>query len=161
MINEHIGRDFEELTVHWKVTLFTIFVCNCSGSVESPAITAGTPFVFGQIIIIVGVNDGVFALCQRYSAEGIAVAKQPIQKHRQDGDFLKPVRDFDFENVLDDFLSPLIDDGRQMTDDREQQAFCFELQVTIYHLSVTSYQLPIPSIIGRTCTFESKKVLDS
>ncbi len=63
--------------------------------VKGAAIFRGEPFVSTELIVIVGVNDGKFALSKPYSAEGVAVANAAIQKHRKDGDALKPVRDSD------------------------------------------------------------------
>jgi hypothetical protein len=36
------------------------------------------PFVLAQTLVILRVNDGVFAACQRNPAKGIAIANPPI-----------------------------------------------------------------------------------
>ena len=36
------------------------------------------PFVFRQTPVIVGIDDCVLALCQRDSAEGVAIADPPV-----------------------------------------------------------------------------------
>jgi hypothetical protein len=52
------------------------------------------PFVFAEAIIIVGVNDGEFALRQRYSPEGVAVANAAVENDRLDTYPLNPNRNF-------------------------------------------------------------------
>jgi len=47
--------------------------------VKGAAIFRGEPFVFVEPIIIIGVDDGEFALSEWYSAEGVAVACPAIQ----------------------------------------------------------------------------------
>ena len=49
-----------------------------SDSVEFVIDPRGSPFVLAEPVIIVGVNDGVFALGQRDEPEGIAAANPPI-----------------------------------------------------------------------------------
>jgi hypothetical protein len=106
VVNEHILRDLAYAAVHGKAALAAVFDCNGADGVEVHAVADGVPFVFGEVMVIVGVHESVFALGERYAAEGVAVAQAAIDKHRQDGDFFKPVWDFDFENELDDFLTP-------------------------------------------------------
>lgn len=83
MVHKHIIRDFEYLAVHGKLTLFSVSGSGTSGCIESSAHFNGVPFVFGQMIVIVGIDDCVFALGQRYAAEGIAVSNPAIQEHRK------------------------------------------------------------------------------
>ncbi len=62
----------------------------------------GGPFVLAEPVKIVGVNDGVFALGQRYAPEGIAVANPPIEKNRLSDEPFQPIRNFN-----NDFDCPL------------------------------------------------------
>ena len=57
------------------------------------------PFVFAEAIIIIGVNDGEFALRQRYPPEGVAIANTTVEKDRQDTEPFKP--DWNFNSNLD------------------------------------------------------------
>jgi hypothetical protein len=41
------------------------------------------PFVFAEAVIIIRVNDGEFALRQRYPPEGVAIANPPIKKNKE------------------------------------------------------------------------------
>lgn len=62
----------------------------------------GGPFVPAEPVIVVGVNDGVFALGQRDTPEGIAVANPPIEKYRLSDEPFQPIRNFN-----NDFDCPL------------------------------------------------------
>jgi len=63
----------------------------------------GTPLVPAEPIVIVGVNDGEFALRQGYAAKCVAISQPAIEKDRQDTEPFEPRRDFDYD--LDGFLS--------------------------------------------------------
>lgn len=39
----------------------------------------GMPFVFAQWLVIIGVHDGVFALCKWYPAKGVAVVDAAVE----------------------------------------------------------------------------------
>ena len=73
--------------------------------VEPVLYLSRVPFVFAEVIIIIQVNDGEFALRQRYSPEGVPVAHPPIQKDRQDTYPLKPGRNGNYK--MGDFGCPL------------------------------------------------------
>ena len=45
---------------------------------------SGVPFVSAEAGVIVGVDDGVFALGEGYSAERVAVAEAAIEKQKPD-----------------------------------------------------------------------------
>ena len=83
VVHEHSRRDAEDLTVHRKLTMFSIFGFGNPDGVEGFAPSGGMPFVFDKVEIIVGVHDGEFALGERYAAKGVAVAKPAIEKDRQ------------------------------------------------------------------------------
>jgi len=78
VVNEDVARDFENLTVHGKLTAFTVFGHDRADGVEVHTVADGVPLVFGQIIIIIGVNDGEPALREGDAAEWIAVAQPAI-----------------------------------------------------------------------------------
>ena len=63
--------------------------------VELLTVTHSTPFVLTQFEVIVGVDNGVFALGQRYAAEGIAVANAAIEENGKNQHSFKPNRDVD------------------------------------------------------------------
>ena len=114
MVNKQVGRDFEYQTVHRKQKPFTIFGEDHADSVKVSVPSISVPFMFRQMPVIVGVNDGIFALRQRYAAEGIAVANAAIEEHGQCNDALKPSRNSD-----NDFDCPL---PRWITEDRSQMS---------------------------------------
>ncbi len=70
-----------------------LFGSNAANGVERRTAFGGKPFVSGKPEIIVRIDDGVFALSQRYPAERIAVPDAPIEKHRLDDDPNQPKRD--------------------------------------------------------------------
>lgn len=68
-----------------------------AGGVECPAVGNGVPFMPDEAPVVIGIDDGVFASRQGYSAEGVAVAQQPIQENRGDKDRLQPTRKPEFD----------------------------------------------------------------
>jgi len=64
----------------------------CSYGVKFTVNPGSGPFVLAQPVIFVRIDDGEFALGQRYSPEGVAVAKPAVQKHRPGQKILQPVR---------------------------------------------------------------------
>ena len=92
MVNKQMVGNPAYLTVHKYLTLFSIFVFNMAGGVKIPALFDCVPFVFRQPSVIVGIDYCVFTLCQRYPAEGVAVAQPPVQKHRQSKQPYEPER---------------------------------------------------------------------
>jgi len=53
------------------------------------------PFVFRKVRVVVRVNDGVSALSERDSAEGVAEAEAAVGECERDGDSFKPKWDCD------------------------------------------------------------------
>ena len=68
----------------------------------------GGPFVLAEPVIIVGVNDCVFALGQRDAPEWIAIANPPIEKNRLSDEPFQPIRNFN-----NDFDCPLLREMRK------------------------------------------------
>jgi len=90
VIDKHRRRDSENVVVHRKESFFAVGGFGSAGGVECPAIWNRVPFVLDKDPVIIGIDDGVFASCQGYSAEGVAVAQQPVQENRGDKDRLQP-----------------------------------------------------------------------
>jgi hypothetical protein len=78
----------------------------CLAQLESDGIEFGIdsrcgPFVLAEPVIIVRVNDGVFALRQRDASEGVAVAEPAIQKYKENERPYQPFRNCKRQNNLD------------------------------------------------------------
>jgi len=58
--------------------------------------------VFAEAWVVVRVNDGEFALCQPYPAEGIAEAESPKGEHEPNGDSFEASWDFDSDDKNQD-----------------------------------------------------------
>ena len=76
----------------YYLSLCTFAALSPADSVEYPACSLDVPFVFIYSLVIFGVDDGVFALCEWNAAEGVAVADAPIQKCKPNERLYKPVR---------------------------------------------------------------------
>ena len=71
--------------MHPNVYSLSVFASSgVSAGVISVLATDGIPFVFGESVVIVGVDDGVFALGERDAAEGVAVANAAIYEGQPD-----------------------------------------------------------------------------
>lgn len=81
---------------------FTVLSEDRADCVKVSVPSVGVPFVFGQMPIIVGVDDGIFAPGQRYAAEGAAVADVAIGKYGPRSKLFQPNRNFN-----NDFDCPL------------------------------------------------------
>jgi len=53
------------------------------------------PFVSHQPVVILGIHDGEFSLCQGYSSKWVAEAEAAVEERQEHDDALEPVRDFD------------------------------------------------------------------
>jgi len=82
-----------------------------TGGVECPAVGNGVPFVLDKAPVVIGIDDGVFAPRQGYSAKGAAVAQQAVQKHRCNKDRRQPTRkpqcDVDFDLPTPEIISKI------------------------------------------------------
>ena len=93
MIYEHIVRYFKYLAVHVEPPFGAVFGFHCTYSVVATFTSpGGIPFILRQAPVIVGIDDCILALCERDSAEGIAIAQAPIQKHRRPQQPYEPER---------------------------------------------------------------------
>ena len=89
VVNDEAGRDFYYTAMH--VNGGRVFSCgSVAFGVKSVAVLSNVPFVFTEPIVIFGVNDGKFALCQGYAAERIAVAEAAIEKEQANARLLQP-----------------------------------------------------------------------
>lgn len=57
-------------------------VASASFGVGGVFASGDAPFVFREVSVIIGVDDGEFALREGYAAEGIAVAEAAVQKQQ-------------------------------------------------------------------------------
>jgi len=94
MVHEHTIGDVEYSAVYREMAFLPVTGLCPSGCIECPAATVRPPFVFGQPQVIIGVNNGEFALAQRYAAEGIAVANAAIEKYGPRSKLFQPNRNF-------------------------------------------------------------------
>jgi hypothetical protein len=83
MIDEHAFRGLKDSAVHRKVAFSNAIYSGPSSGVESPAVRIGVPLVFGEAIVIFGVDDGELAPCEWYASEGVAVAEEAVEKNRK------------------------------------------------------------------------------
>ena len=78
MVDEEMVRGVYYFTVHFMID--TLFAgSNGSDGIKGILAPAGLPFVLIQSLEILRIDDGVFALCQRYPAEGVAVAAPAVK----------------------------------------------------------------------------------
>jgi hypothetical protein len=83
MVDEHAFRGVKHSAVHGKVAFSdAIYRCPSSG-VESPAVRIGVPLVFGEVIVIIRIDDGELAPCEWYASEGVAVSEEAVEKNRK------------------------------------------------------------------------------
>ena len=53
--------------------------------------------MFAEALVVIGVNDGVLALCEGDSAEGVAEAESAVGEYEPNGDWFKPGWDCDWD----------------------------------------------------------------
>ena len=79
------------VSVHQDQALLAAWrVANPAGCVRRPRTGLGKPSVPAQVLVVVWVDDGEFALRQGNSSEGVAVAQPTIQKHEKHYRLLDP-----------------------------------------------------------------------
>ena len=83
VVNDAALGDFYDTAVH--VNGGRVFSCGgVALGVKCVAVFSDVPFVFTQRVVILGINDGKFALCKGYAAERIAVAEAATGEHSKD-----------------------------------------------------------------------------
>jgi hypothetical protein len=85
--------------VHFGRDSLSLFEC-CADGIAGISAPIGLPFVFAQSLEIIGVNDGVFVLCQGYSPEWVTVTELSVQEQPGYKGPCKPVRNRDGEIEL-------------------------------------------------------------
>jgi len=106
VVDDEWGRDGDELAVHKYARIAAVCFSDrafCVGGVFAFCF-AESPFVFCEARVVVGVNDGVSALGERDSSEGVAEAEAAIEKQERDERSLQEIRNV--KNNFDD--SPLL-----------------------------------------------------
>ncbi len=99
MVNNKTNRGVNNDAVHFYF-LSTRIGPPVSDSIKRIAVLSSIPFVFRESGIIIWVNDGEFALGQRNSSKGEAIAKAPVQKYEENNRPFNPGWNFygDFRN---------------------------------------------------------------
>jgi len=59
-----------------------LFSCFASDGVECVFVSGGTPFIFVEAPVILGVNDGEFALRERDFSERVTAAETAVGKQK-------------------------------------------------------------------------------
>jgi hypothetical protein len=96
MVHDHTIANFQYLSMHPYIPFLSFFRSETPRGVELPAVTHSLPPVRSCFEVVIRVDDGKLIPVKPYPAKRVPVAKPPIDKHRQDGDFFKPVWDFDY-----------------------------------------------------------------
>ncbi len=89
--------------MHCKFVPAAIFGLDKASGVEVSAVGLGMPFVFGEAGVIAEVDDGVFSLCEWYSAEGVSEADAAIENRQASENLGEP--EWYVKSNLDDFPS--------------------------------------------------------
>ena len=85
VVYEHRSGDLENLAVHLNDdSLSTSVLAYISHGVKCAGAPDDVPFVFCEPVVILRIDYGVFALCQRYPAECVVVTQPAIPEHRGD-----------------------------------------------------------------------------
>jgi len=69
--------------------------------VEGVFAGADSPFVFCELSVIIGVNNGELSLGEGYASEGAAVAEASVEKSKIKDELVKQIRNFYGENNFD------------------------------------------------------------
>lgn len=96
------GRDIHNFSVHHYCQGSSQFAGPlCSHGIEGTDVLGGVPFVSTQAGIVIGIDNGVFALRQANASEWITIAQPAIPEQGYDDRLFQPGRYFD--DQLDDF----------------------------------------------------------
>ncbi len=96
MIDDFIIGGSAYLAVYVEPASFAPFE-DCGNCIKSRGAFYGVPVALGKPEEIIRIDDSELAFGQSYPAEGIAVPKPPVQKHRLNGDPNQPKRYSDGE----------------------------------------------------------------
>jgi hypothetical protein len=92
MVYNHPLADLYNLSVHIDASLipFSLFAPFSPQSVPVVAAPTGAPPVSAQTLVIIRVNDSVFAAGQRYPAKRVPIPRPPTQQQKQNDGPLDP-----------------------------------------------------------------------
>ncbi len=76
-----VGR-VENLAVHLNMLPLVFTQMNPPSGIKGVFALNRVPFVFAQALVVFGVDDGVFALSERYPAKGIAVVDAAVEQYQ-------------------------------------------------------------------------------
>ena len=94
VVNHKTVRDIYYLAVHTnRASPCVLSDVGVAFGVKGAAIFRGKPFGPAEPIVIVGVNDGEFALRQWYAAKGAAIAEPAIEKDEEQNRLFDLTRD--------------------------------------------------------------------
>ena len=79
VVHYEMVRRLYYFAVHLNILHLVFSQMNLSAGIKSVSALHGMPFVLIQSLEILRIDDGVFALCQRYPAERIAVAAPAVK----------------------------------------------------------------------------------
>jgi len=98
VVGEHIGRGFEDFAIHKDGSARTALAdAGATSGVEIAIVRDDVPVVLAEPVVIVGVNDGEFALCERDDADGAAKTNRMIKSECKQDQPIKPARELNFE----------------------------------------------------------------
>ena len=107
MVNVQMGGWIYYFTMHLKIeSLFCFRASGISACIKGVNAPDGIPFVRTYPVVIVGIDDGVFALCERYSSVRIAAAQPAIEQDERYERLYQPVGNRKRQNNFDCFLHP-------------------------------------------------------
>ena len=107
MVDEEVVRHVDDFAVHrYGQPLSLARRPLAPYGVVRTAPLGDVPFVPVDSFVIVGIHDGVLALREGDSAEGVAVTQPSVQEQSQYGQPFQPGRNSDFDNELDDRCPP-------------------------------------------------------
>lgn len=133
MVAEHVIIEAQNYPVHPDgLALSRLGHATYPGRIESSAARQSMPFVLIQALEVLRIHDGELSLGQRYSSKRVAVPQPTIQECQEHAWLFQPVRD-----VQDNLYG--------------------------HNLRCQSCVLRLPPspIIGRTGSFDARKVLGS
>ena len=91
VVDYEMVRRVDYFTVHLNIVSL-IPEAIATANIEGISALDDIPLVFIQPLEILRIDDGVFALCQRYPAERIAVAAPSVNKRQSNEKPRQPVR---------------------------------------------------------------------
>ena len=91
VVDENTIGYFQNLPVH-PDDLAMCSIRNGPPGIEGMFAGSSVPFVLAQSLVVFGVDDGVFALCEWYAAKRVAVADAAVEQDESHERPCQPVR---------------------------------------------------------------------